>query len=233
MDKLEEVRDSVVVFGKRGQGWGCKVQKPRHRKQGRPVRICHVYVTWQSSTGQWAHCITNKPPTTVDWLADARFLGSICFPTKAERSTAAILVIIKVIPFPLNPPATVACRFQRTTATTSSPDTSRLDQAIVFGTPTRVHEPQQHPLCLQFHTTKSSRWVNRGSCSRRRVHTARGPGDPSPATATTDECFAHRQELVQWLNSLLQLNITKVEQCGTGYVVDAPPLQLSSRNTRD
>ena len=25
-----------------------------------------------------------------------------------------------------------------------------------------------------------------------------------------------RQELVQWLNSLLLLNITKVEQCGTG-----------------
>lgn len=25
-----------------------------------------------------------------------------------------------------------------------------------------------------------------------------------------------RQELIQWLNSLLQLNITKVEQCGTG-----------------
>lgn len=26
----------------------------------------------------------------------------------------------------------------------------------------------------------------------------------------------YRQELVAWLNSLLQLNITKVEQCGTG-----------------
>ncbi|KAM3068677.1 microtubule integrity protein mal3 [Clarireedia jacksonii] len=26
----------------------------------------------------------------------------------------------------------------------------------------------------------------------------------------------YRQELVQWLNNLLQLNITKVEQCGTG-----------------
>lgn len=26
----------------------------------------------------------------------------------------------------------------------------------------------------------------------------------------------HRQELVAWLNNLLQLNITKVEQCGTG-----------------
>jgi hypothetical protein len=26
----------------------------------------------------------------------------------------------------------------------------------------------------------------------------------------------NRQELVQWLNSLLQLNMTKVEQCGTG-----------------
>lgn len=26
-----------------------------------------------------------------------------------------------------------------------------------------------------------------------------------------------RQELLHWLNSLLQLNVTKVEQCGTGY----------------
>ena len=32
----------------------------------------------------------------------------------------------------------------------------------------------------------------------------------------------HRQELVAWLNNLLQLNITKVEQCGTGYVTLAP-----------
>ena len=28
-----------------------------------------------------------------------------------------------------------------------------------------------------------------------------------------------RQELLAWLNNLLQLNVTKVEQCGTGYVV--------------
>jgi len=28
-----------------------------------------------------------------------------------------------------------------------------------------------------------------------------------------------RQELIAWLNNLLQLNITKVEQCGTGYVI--------------
>ena len=26
-----------------------------------------------------------------------------------------------------------------------------------------------------------------------------------------------RQELLGWLNNLLQLNITKIEQCGTGY----------------
>ena len=26
-----------------------------------------------------------------------------------------------------------------------------------------------------------------------------------------------RQELLAWLNNLLQLNITKIEQCGTGY----------------
>lgn len=31
----------------------------------------------------------------------------------------------------------------------------------------------------------------------------------------------NRQELVAWLNNLLQLNITKVEQCGTGYVMSA------------
>ena len=28
---------------------------------------------------------------------------------------------------------------------------------------------------------------------------------------------APRNELLAWLNNLLQLNITKVEQCGTGY----------------
>jgi hypothetical protein len=28
----------------------------------------------------------------------------------------------------------------------------------------------------------------------------------------------NRQELLAWLNNLLQLNVTKVEQCGTGYV---------------
>jgi hypothetical protein len=33
-----------------------------------------------------------------------------------------------------------------------------------------------------------------------------------------------RQELLHWLNSLLQLNITKVEQCGTGF--DLPIIQL-------
>lgn len=27
----------------------------------------------------------------------------------------------------------------------------------------------------------------------------------------------YRQELLAWLNNLLQLNITKIEQCGTGY----------------
>ena len=27
----------------------------------------------------------------------------------------------------------------------------------------------------------------------------------------------NRQELLAWVNNLLQLNITKVEQCGTGY----------------
>ncbi|XHF97758.1 hypothetical protein AWENTII_001342 [Aspergillus wentii] len=26
-----------------------------------------------------------------------------------------------------------------------------------------------------------------------------------------------RQELLAWLNGLLQLNLTKIEQCGTGY----------------
>lgn len=46
---------------------------------------------------------------------------------------------------------------------------------------------------------------------------ARDHGRPlSPPGHPTDKTRACRQELVQWLNSLLQLNITKVEQCGTG-----------------
>ncbi|KAJ6115524.1 hypothetical protein N7523_005941 [Penicillium sp. IBT 18751x] len=32
-----------------------------------------------------------------------------------------------------------------------------------------------------------------------------------------------RQELLAWLNNLLQLNITKIEQCGTGYDESATP----------
>jgi hypothetical protein len=43
----------------------------------------------------------------------------------------------------------------------------------------------------------------------------RGLRSTRPRTRT-DTASARRQELVQWLNSLLQLNITKVEQCGTG-----------------
>lgn len=33
---------------------------------------------------------------------------------------------------------------------------------------------------------------------------------------------AIRQELLAWLNNLLQLNVTKVEQCGTGYAHSTP-----------
>jgi hypothetical protein len=39
---------------------------------------------------------------------------------------------------------------------------------------------------------------------------------PLVATGPELTATAHRQELVAWLNNLLQLNITKVEQCGTG-----------------
>jgi hypothetical protein len=41
-----------------------------------------------------------------------------------------------------------------------------------------------------------------------------------------------RQELLAWLNNLLQLNITKVEQCGTGYV-PLPPSQPVALFARD
>lgn len=43
----------------------------------------------------------------------------------------------------------------------------------------------------------------------------------STANTHTDYFLHCRQELVAWLNNLLQLNITKVEQCGTGYVTFA------------
>lgn len=44
---------------------------------------------------------------------------------------------------------------------------------------------------------------------------------PSRTPPSTAHPLTHdrRQELLGWLNGLLQLNFTKVEQCGTGYVV--------------
>jgi len=41
-----------------------------------------------------------------------------------------------------------------------------------------------------------------------------------------------RQELVAWLNNLLQLNITKVEQCGTGYVLPVAGAQPAPNGRR-
>jgi hypothetical protein len=41
----------------------------------------------------------------------------------------------------------------------------------------------------------------------------------------------YSQELLHWLNSLLQLNVTKVEQCGTGYVLAEEPLAVKLRSS--
>ena len=42
-----------------------------------------------------------------------------------------------------------------------------------------------------------------------------------------------RQELLAWMNNLLQLNITKVEQCGTGYTNFSLPQDLSEKRTKE
>jgi hypothetical protein len=54
----------------------------------------------------------------------------------------------------------------------------------------------------------------------------------SPGTRLKDMTDSSlRQELLAWLNDLLELNLTKVEQCGTGYVESLPRSRASPRNT--
>ena len=57
------------------------------------------------------------------------------------------------------------------------------------------------------HTAHRPKWVNQGiyRCNLNAVE------DSSLKPSLS------RQELLAWLNNLLQLNVTKVEQCGTGY----------------
>lgn len=60
----------------------------------------------------------------------------------------------------------------------------------------------------------------------------------SRSLQVADRTLDARQELLAWLNNLLQLNVTKVEQCGTGYAcptitraedeADLAPLSKSS-----
>ncbi len=55
------------------------------------------------------------------------------------------------------------------------------------------------------------------------VAASRSPPPNSPSPGHLLQTLP-RQELLAWLNNLLQLNITKVEQCGTGYVpISGPP----------
>lgn len=84
-------------------------------------------------------------------------------------------------------------------------------------------------LLISLPTTKSrSRWVNHGLCLPPCCPVSTLPCLIYPSRlsqhrnslrlsdAVANRPGTRRQELVQWLNSLLQLNITKVEQCGTG-----------------
>jgi len=61
-----------------------------------------------------------------------------------------------------------------------------------------------------------SEWVNLGQYLSATTTPSTRDDLAISLAAEADPCALHRQELLQWLNSLLQTNITKVEQCGTG-----------------
>lgn len=69
-----------------------------------------------------------------------------------------------------------------------------------------IRDNNSSPLHLGIHDHVSLRTSNT---------TKYAPDRDTPQNATMGES---RQELLAWLNGLLQLNMTKVEQCGTGYV---------------
>lgn len=69
-------------------------------------------------------------------------------------------------------------------------------------------------------------WVNRGSSGTGTFRFTRSFG-----LNADDSCYAaYRQELLAWLNNLLQLNMTKIEQCGTGYERAPSPLTILVEN---
>jgi hypothetical protein len=59
-------------------------------------------------------------------------------------------------------------------------------------------------------------WENRGAIAQAPLLLL---GTRMPFSNHVLTLLLRRQELIAWLNNLLQLNITKVEQCGTGYVM--------------
>lgn len=85
---------------------------------------------------------------------------------------------------------------------------------IVFCASQRTHRRPWKRL-ISPSTMGESRYARRrGSGSARQLF--RHHHNPRGHMLMRQPC---RQELVAWLNNLLQLNITKVEQCGTGYVI--------------
>lgn len=107
--------------------------------------------------------------------------------------------------------------------------------ALLFSRPSAL-QPNVHLSSLQLHLlvvcetqTCRPKWVNHGV-----YYTSRPACRPGYNRAELGQHTSfrelqlttinvHSQELLQWINSLLQLNLTKVEQCGTGLVCDAPP----------
>ena len=71
--------------------------------------------------------------------------------------------------------------------------------------PTTIHHSKNLVVCTKI---PCPRWVNQGATYKYKACL------DCRAPLTEDSC---RQELLAWLNNLLQLNVTKVEQCGTGY----------------
>lgn len=92
-------------------------------------------------------------------------------------------------------------------------------------TPTRPLPPGHHPhrfdegLDIVYRNNnprQPSRWENHGQSLARLCAHSPSIADTGHHRQTANSHPPRRQELVQWLNSLLQLNVTKVEQCGTG-----------------
>ena len=84
-----------------------------------------------------------------------------------------------------------------------------------------------HLLLLTLYLSSNAPYhIMAGESRYARNHASATAANPPAHTLASTVLMGNRQELLGWPNNLLQLNVTKVEQCGTGYECSSPEIPV-------